>query len=69
MYKFRINEVANDSYSFAVFDFMEDLVSLTIGKEQTVRRTAEDLGFDITIVDKKLKELKEWRLKNISRKC
>tara|TARA_R110002110_G_scaffold3883_4_gene20115 strand:+ start:1486 stop:1695 length:210 start_codon:yes stop_codon:yes gene_type:complete len=69
VYKFRINEVANDSYSFAVFDFMEDLVSLTIGKEQTVRRTAEDLGFDITIVDKKLKELKEWRLKNISRKC
>ena len=69
MYKFRINEVANDSYSFAVFDFMEELVSLTIGKEKTVRRTAEDLGFDITIVDKKLKELKEWRLKNISRKC
>tara|TARA_R110000824_G_scaffold5538_4_gene25576 strand:- start:1541 stop:1750 length:210 start_codon:yes stop_codon:yes gene_type:complete len=69
VYKFRINKVADDSYSFAVFDFMEELVSLTIGKEKTVRRTAEDLGFDITIVDKKLKELEEWRSKNILRKC
>ena len=69
MYKFRVNKIAGDSYSFAVFDFMEELVSLTIGKKRTVRRTAEDLGFDITIVNKKLKDLDKWQSKNISQKC
>ena len=69
MYKFRVNKVAGDSYSFAVFDFKENLISLTIGTEQTVLRAVKDLGFDITTVDKKLKELDRWQSKNISRKC
>ena len=69
MYKFRVNKVAGDSYSFAVFDFKENLISLNIGSGQSVRRNAEDLGFDITIVDKKLKELDKWQSKNISQKC
>ena len=69
MYKFRVNKVAGDSYSFAVFDFMEELVSLTIGKKQAVRRSATDLGFDITTVDKKLKDLDKWQSKSSSQKC
>ena len=69
MYKFRVNKVAGDSYSFAVFDFKENLVSLNVGSGQSVRRNAEDLGFDITGVDKKLKELDKWQSERISRKC
>lgn len=69
MYKYRLYKVTEDSFSFAVFDFMEELVSLTIGKKQAVRRTATDLGFDITTVDKKLKDLDKWQSKNTSQKC
>jgi hypothetical protein len=69
VYKFRVNKVAGDSYSFAVFDFKENLISLTIGTEQTVSRAVKDLGFDMATVDKKLKELDKWQSKSISRKC
>ena len=63
MYKYRLNKVTEDSFSFAVFDFQDELVSLSIGKANSVRRIAKDLGFDIK------EELKQWRSKNTSRKC
>jgi hypothetical protein len=63
MYKCRLNKVAEDSFSFAVFDFYDNLITLNIGKAKTVQRIAKDLGFDIK------EELKEWQSKNTSQKC
>lgn len=47
MYRYRINRVTEDSFSFAVFDFEWNLISLNIGKESTVKSVAKDLGFNI----------------------
>ena len=63
MYKCKLNGVAEDSFSFAVFDFYDNLIILNIGKAKTVQRIAKDLGFDIK------EELKEWQSKNTSQKC
>ena len=63
MYKYRVNKVTEDSFSFAVFDFEWNLITVNIGKENSVRRIAKDMGFDIK------EELKQWRLKNTSQKC
>tara|TARA_Y100000401_G_C8283171_1_gene204593 strand:- start:470 stop:661 length:192 start_codon:yes stop_codon:yes gene_type:complete len=63
MYRYRLNKVTEDSYSFAVFDFEWNLITVNIGKENSVRRIAKDMGFDIK------EELKQWRLKNTSQKC
>ena len=63
MYRYRLNKVKEDSYSFAVFDFEWNLITVNIGKENSVRRIAKDMGFDIK------EELKQWRLKNTSQKC
>ena len=63
MYRYRLNKVTEDSYSFAVFDFEWNLITVNIGKEKSVRRIAKDMGFDIK------EELKQWRLKNTSQKC
>ncbi len=63
MYKCRLNKVAEDNFSFAVFDFYDNLITLNIGKAKTVQRIAKDLGFDIK------EELKEWQSKNTSQKC
>ena len=63
MYRYRLNKVTEDSFSFAVFDFEWNLITVNIGKENSVRRIAKDMGFDIK------EELKQWRLKNTSQKC
>lgn len=63
MYRYRLNKVTEDSYSFAVFDFEWNLITVNIGKEKSVRRIAKDMGFDIK------EELKQWRSKNTSQKC
>ena len=63
MYRYRLNKVTEDSYSFVVFDFEWNLITVNIGKEKSVRRIAKDMGFDIK------EELKQWRLKNTSQKC
>ena len=63
MYRYRLNKVTEDSYSFAVFDFEWNLITVNIGKENSVRRIDKDMGFDIK------EELKQWRLKNTSQKC
>mgnify|MGYP003123748916 CR=1 FL=1 len=47
MYKYRINRVSEDSFSFAVFDFEWNLVSLNIGRKDHLQTIAKDLGFDI----------------------
>lgn len=63
MYRYRINRVTEDSFSFAVFDVEWNLVSLSIGKENTVRVAARDLGFNIK------EDLEKCRLENTSQKC
>lgn len=63
MYRYRINRVTEDSFSFAVFDFEWNLISLNIGKESTVKSVAKDLGFNIK------EDLKKCRLENTSQKC
>ena len=63
MYKYRLNQVTEDSFSFAVFDFEWNLVTLSIGKAVSVQRIAKDLGFNIK------EELEEWQSKNTSQKC
>ena len=63
MYRYRLNKVTEDSYSFAVFDFEWNLITVNIGKEKSVLRIAKDMGFDIK------EELKQWRSKNTSQKC
>ncbi|HAI44817.1 MAG TPA: hypothetical protein DCM40_45385 [Maribacter sp.] len=63
MYRYRLNRVAEKSFSFAVFDFEWNLVTLDIGSKSAVQRIAKDLGFDIK------EELKEWQSKNTSQKC
>tara|TARA_A100001201_G_scaffold7452_2_gene11907 strand:- start:393 stop:584 length:192 start_codon:yes stop_codon:yes gene_type:complete len=63
MYRYRLNKVTEDSYSFAVFDSEWNLITVNIGKEKSVRRIAKDMGFDIK------EELKQWRSKNTSQKC
>ena len=63
MYRYRLNRVTEDSFSFAVFDFEWNLVTVNIGKAGSVQRIAKDLGLDIK------EELKEWQSKNTSQKC
>tara|TARA_R100001082_G_scaffold68843_1_gene38971 strand:- start:561 stop:752 length:192 start_codon:yes stop_codon:yes gene_type:complete len=63
MYRYRLNRVMEDTYSFAVFDFESNLVLLSIGKKNRVQRIAKDLGFNIK------EELKKWQSKNTSQKC
>ena len=63
MYKYRLHKVTEDSFSFAVFDFYDNLMSVSIGKAKSVQRTAKDLGFDIK------EDLKKWQSKNTSPKC
>ena len=63
MYKYRINRVTEDSFSFAVFDAEWNLISLSIGKEKSVRIAARDLGFNIK------EDLEKCRLENTSQKC
>ena len=63
MYRYRINRVTEDSFSFAVFDFEWNLISLNIGKESTVKSVAKDLGFNIK------EDLIKCRLENTSQKC
>tara|TARA_R100000322_G_scaffold124668_2_gene81424 strand:- start:2907 stop:3098 length:192 start_codon:yes stop_codon:yes gene_type:complete len=63
MYKYRLNKVTEESFSFAVFDSEWNLVTLNIGSRSTVQGIARDLGFDIK------EELKEWQSKNTSQKC
>tara|TARA_B100001113_G_C20824117_1_gene498050 strand:+ start:41 stop:232 length:192 start_codon:yes stop_codon:yes gene_type:complete len=63
MYKYRLNRVAEDSFSFAVFDFYDNLITVNIGKAKSVQRIAKDLGFEIK------EDLKKWQLKNTSPKC
>ena len=63
MYRYRLNKVTEDSFSFAVFDFEWNLITVSIGKAGSVQRIAKDLGLDIK------EELKEWQSKNTSQKC
>jgi len=63
MYRYRLNRVAEDSFSFAVFDFYDNLITVNIGKAKSVQRIAKDLGFEIK------EDLKKWQLKNTSPKC
>jgi len=63
MYRYRINKVLEESFSFAVFDSEWNLVTLNIGNRSTVQGIAKDLGFDIK------EELKRWQSKNTSQKC
>ena len=63
MYRYRINKVTEKSFSFAVFDFDWNLITLNIGSKSTVQGIAKDLGFDIK------EELKIWQSKNTSAKC
>ena len=63
MYKYRLNKVTEDSFSFAVFDFYDNLITVNIGKAKSMQRTAKDLGFDIK------EDLKKWQSKNTSQKC
>ena len=63
MYRYRINKVTEKSFSFAVFDFEWNLITLNIGSKSTVQGIAKDLGFDIK------EELKRWQSKNTSQKC
>ena len=63
MYRYRINKVTEKSFSFAVFDFEWNLITLNIGSKSTVQGIAKDLGFDIK------EELKIWQSKNTSQKC
>tara|TARA_Y100000401_G_scaffold107457_1_gene101820 strand:+ start:164 stop:355 length:192 start_codon:yes stop_codon:yes gene_type:complete len=63
MYRYRINKVTEKSFSFAVFDFEWNLITLNIGSKSTVQGIAKDLGFDIK------EELKIWQSKNTSPKC
>jgi hypothetical protein len=63
MYKYRLNKVTEDSFSFAVFDFYDNLITVNIGKAKSVQRIAKDLGFDIK------EDLKKWQSKNTSQKC
>ena len=63
MYRYRLNKVTEDSFSFAVLDFEWNLITVSIGKAGSVQRIAKDLGFDIK------EELKEWQSKNTSQKC
>ncbi len=63
MYRYRINKVTEKSFSFAVFDFEWNLITLNIGSKSTVQGIAKDLGFDIK------EELKKWQSKNTSPKC
>ena len=63
MYKYRLNKVTEDSFSFAVFDFEWNLVTVNIGKARSLQRIARDWGFDIK------KDLKKWQSKNTSQKC
>ena len=63
MYKYRLYKVTEDSFSFAVFDFYDNLITVNIGKAKSVQRIAKDLGFDIK------EDLKKWQSKNTSQKC
>ena len=63
MYRYRLNRVAEKSFSFAVFDFYDNLITVNIGKAKSVQRIAKDLGFDIK------EDLKKWQSKNTSPKC
>ncbi len=63
MYRYRINKVSEESFSFAVFDSEWNLVTLNIGNRSTVQGIDKDLGFDIK------EELKRWQSKNTSQKC
>ena len=63
MYKYRLNKVTEESFSFAVFDFEWNLVSLNIGRKDHLQWIAKDLGFDIK------EDLKKWQSKNTSQIC